>query len=492
MRYQKLQQQQQTAGNNNKQSTRLTQTALEYLNSLLLEENLRSAGAGAGAGPGDDETRRSSTASDTDNFRSLNSFALPTHNPSHHYRPSQQQAGENENGRTISTMEDGRLTRASVDSLLPDYGHQSIVIRSELYDEMIPNSFKFFKKTIFFPEFILASSVHHLLVMLTFGLMSPVLMIVVALLTTVTSLLWEVLIGRWLIRDENYLGDENDKKFSGPYTTKLDELCIHVCRSPRKCVFLLSYGTAVFYALLLLDIAGDKDGWYDSLWAPITIMAVATALFAYFNYFFNVYATLFPAGGTGRGSSGSDRNDHEDEDEDGEQGRDGGESIMILNPIHKMMIMARLDRDHDESPPHRDDPGEGGGGGGSGKLKKKTKKLTRLELRSQRLTLEQIRSYQQHQQQLQRIQQRQHQQLLLQQQQQSPLTTLKKTLFPSSSSTSSSSSQQQQQEKDKEREREREREREGSRERGHDRPAAAGRKDSMIELASIYPAKNEI
>eukprot|EP01040_Poterioochromonas_malhamensis_P004447 gene4447-4767_t len=97
------------------------------------------------------------------------------------------------------------------------------------------------KRIILFPAFILASSVHHLMVLLTFGLMCPSLAVAIALVTTTTSLTWEVLIGRWMMRDHKLIGNL-DERFAGPYTTKLDELCI-------------------FYALMLMDMTGDEIGW---------------------------------------------------------------------------------------------------------------------------------------------------------------------------------------------------------------------------------------
>ena len=40
----------------------------------------------------------------------------------------------------------------------------------------------------------------------------------------------------------------------------LDRLCIDVGRSPRKCLSLIAYGSAIFFALGALDMAGDTDG----------------------------------------------------------------------------------------------------------------------------------------------------------------------------------------------------------------------------------------
>jgi Leucine-rich repeat (LRR) protein len=137
------------------------------------------------------------------------------------------------------------------------------------------------KRVILFPAFILASSVHHLLVLLTFGLMCPSLAVVIALVTTTTTFTWEVLVGRWIMRDQKLLGTF-DERFAGPYTLKLDELCEKVCCSPRKCFFLLCYGSAAFYGLCTLDMAGDELGWEKALFAPIVAFVVAIVLYVVF------------------------------------------------------------------------------------------------------------------------------------------------------------------------------------------------------------------
>jgi Leucine-rich repeat (LRR) protein len=167
--------------------------------------------------------------------------------------------------------------RTSVRSTVPAYG-VSIIERPAL--ELQPK-LPFITRRILYPEFILAASMHHLIVLLTIGMMCPALTVAIALVTLTTSLTWEVLVGRWLMRDKRLLGPLDDK-FAGPYTTKVDELCERVCCSPRKCFFLLCYGSAVFYGLAMMDMAGDQLGWERALFAPASTIFIATVFYLYF------------------------------------------------------------------------------------------------------------------------------------------------------------------------------------------------------------------
>jgi hypothetical protein len=131
----------------------------------------------------------------------------------------------------------------------------------------------------------------------------------------------------------------------GPYTTKLDELCIHVCRSPRKCVFLLAYGSAGFIGLVVLDIIGDTVGWYNALWAPLLVMGLATVLVIYYNYFYNIYVIpLEDISSSSNSNNNRTRNNTtastSEEKRNLEGGVEGEESeeeskdVMIMNPVH--------------------------------------------------------------------------------------------------------------------------------------------------------------
>jgi Leucine-rich repeat (LRR) protein len=184
--------------------------------------------------------------------------------------PSPKKAGFGSMMPSVESVDSVVIT----DQLLKD--SKNHVISHQHYQKEEKN-----KRVILFPAFILASAVHHLLILLTFGLMCPSLAVVIALVSVTTTFTWEVLVGRWIMRDQKLLGTF-DERFAGPYTLKLDELCEKVCCSPRKCFFLLCYGSAAFYGLCTLDMAGDELGWEKALFAPIVAFVVATVLYVVF------------------------------------------------------------------------------------------------------------------------------------------------------------------------------------------------------------------
>ena len=58
----------------------------------------------------------------------------------------------------------------------------------------------------------------------------------------------------------------------------VDKLCRNVWHGPKKCLWLLVYGSALFFALVTMDMAGDQQGWLVALWAPISILLLAFLL----------------------------------------------------------------------------------------------------------------------------------------------------------------------------------------------------------------------
>lgn len=146
---------------------------------------------------------------------------------------------------------------------------------------------------IIYPAFILASAMHHLLVMLTFGIMSPPLCVAIGMVVSSASLTWEVLIGRWLVQDDilsnsstgkrTYSKCENAAPNVGQYTKALEELCVKVCCSPTKCYGLLAFGSAIFFACVTVDMGGDRVGWRSVAWMAGLCFGYALLLTIYFS-----------------------------------------------------------------------------------------------------------------------------------------------------------------------------------------------------------------
>lgn len=158
-------------------------------------------------------------------------------------------------------------------SSLENHGASEKSFNSSVNDNSSLNSRLTEKRSrLLFPGFILASAVHHLLIVLTFGIMFPPLALAVAVLAICTTYTWEVLMGRWLLMQDS----SEDNALS-----RLDEVCAYVCCGPRKCLWVLAYGSAIFIGLTAMDIAGDKVGWKRAIWAPFSALFFATALLVY-------------------------------------------------------------------------------------------------------------------------------------------------------------------------------------------------------------------
>eukprot|EP01031_Cornospumella_fuschlensis_P026119 gene26119-31539_t len=124
---------------------------------------------------------------------------------------------------------------------------------------------------LLFPAFILAAGVHHVMVMLTFGMFYPPLNVLVCLLVCVTAFTWEALIGRWLTTE----GEDDNMVLVNSSTLQLNEVCASACCAPRRSLWLLSVGSGVFVGLACWDMAGDALGWLPALWAPLGALAIS-------------------------------------------------------------------------------------------------------------------------------------------------------------------------------------------------------------------------
>lgn len=171
------------------------------------------------------------------------------------------------------------------------------------------------KAFLFFPGFILASAIHHILVLLTFGLMLPVLGLAIVLVVWITSITWELLLGRYLSlsphcnptrwQDTDTAEATNtsnsvdaaaasksaktsklatDREEEEDCSGGLDRLCIEVCCCPRKCKLLIAFGSAAVFVFATLDMAADKHGSVEAIWAPVMVLLLPVVLIACLKY----------------------------------------------------------------------------------------------------------------------------------------------------------------------------------------------------------------
>lgn len=191
------------------------------------------------------------------------------------------------------------------------------------------------KAFLFFPGFILASAIHHILVLLTFGLMLPMLGIAIVLVVWITVTTWELLLGRYLTLSPHCDPTRWQEPSPTPTPTRappsgsdagsdseptdgvssqsqpctpvshrtrnrepaagtadpeddcsggLDRLCVEVCCCPRKCKLLIAYGSAFVFAFATLDMAADTNGPEEALWAPLLVLLLPVLLLACLKY----------------------------------------------------------------------------------------------------------------------------------------------------------------------------------------------------------------
>jgi len=213
-------------------------------------------------------------------------------------------------------------------------------------------------KNLFYPYVIIASMLHDILLLITFGIMCPLLAAAVVVNLCVTHFFWEILLARYIcsicpsfaavvepfdakstqlvtsnpsppsplsrspsefpstapftsiVTDSESVPDTSsnlhrhsdlsmtkDFMMSLPsqreslamrqrYTSvcsseaiqSVDKLCRNVWHGPKKCLWLIVYGSALFFALVTLDMAGDQQGWLVAMWAPCSILFLALSI----------------------------------------------------------------------------------------------------------------------------------------------------------------------------------------------------------------------
>jgi hypothetical protein len=153
-------------------------------------------------------------------------------------------------------------------------------------------------RPIIYPEFILSSATNHLLFMLTFGVISPALAVAIGFVTLTTTYIWEILIGRWIRRQEIKEEQKNNnlkkkKKIErkngnialiADTVKKLDVCCKRVCCCPRKMLWFLTMGSGLFFALIVYEMTADQQGPIVALWAPLVVLSLGVCFYGFFHF----------------------------------------------------------------------------------------------------------------------------------------------------------------------------------------------------------------
>ena len=192
---------------------------------------------------------------------------------------------------------------------------------------------------LFHPYIVIASILNDFVLLMTFGLMCPFLAAAIVVNLCLTHFMWEILLSRYLcsisssfaftqkpsiasksssnmkddVRQLNSSVGMNESPISfsanaseyeayqrssknsdtkslpdsvlwrqryisvceNDSITYVDRLCRNVWHGPKKCLWLMVYGSALFFALVTMDMVGDQQGWEIALWAPASVIFLA-------------------------------------------------------------------------------------------------------------------------------------------------------------------------------------------------------------------------
>lgn len=113
---------------------------------------------------------------------------------------------------------------------------------------------------------IVSGLLHHIVVLLTFGIACPPLGVVIAASIFLITSQWEFIIGRYLsVRRKKSTGIPSTSSISN-FNLALENACVGVWLGPMKAVYTMVYVTSVVYSIMLFDIAGDKIGGFPAFY----------------------------------------------------------------------------------------------------------------------------------------------------------------------------------------------------------------------------------
>lgn len=118
-------------------------------------------------------------------------------------------------------------------------------------------------------EGIVSASLHHFIILLTFGLSGPVLAISVGCTIVVGTLQWHLLIGRYL---EQYVG------VAKLPTVEVIGTALGVWRGGQQVIWVAVFGCGLFYAFVLTDLIGGFNN-NKFIWPVLVLGLIPLGLF---------------------------------------------------------------------------------------------------------------------------------------------------------------------------------------------------------------------
>jgi hypothetical protein len=132
---------------------------------------------------------------------------------------------------------------------------------------------------------VICDILHHICIILTFGLCCPVLAITIATYVSIYGLILVVLIGRFVKIFDSSKDRHQDVEANSDVWVALEmaSSSIHVYIS--SCMWEVVCMSSIFYALLCWDMASDRKYWRNAYWIPITALIIPFAMLLSYNLF---------------------------------------------------------------------------------------------------------------------------------------------------------------------------------------------------------------
>jgi hypothetical protein len=116
-------------------------------------------------------------------------------------------------------------------------------------------------------------TVNCIAILLTFGVVFPLLAVVICVDMVVNIFTLRLSISSVLSQVAG------DAQLTRCYRDRLNAQCEHVFAMLNHSLWIVVLLAAVFYSLFLFDIFGDKVGWEGALWAPLSLVLLAVVIF---------------------------------------------------------------------------------------------------------------------------------------------------------------------------------------------------------------------
>jgi hypothetical protein len=144
---------------------------------------------------------------------------------------------------------------------------------------------------------IISDILHHICIMIIFGLCCPVLAITISVYVTIKVFILLVVIGRFvtLLNEHINSNKSNSTSLNDKNTLwKAFELsCSDIDMYINNCIWEVVFMSSLFYALLCWDMASDRSYWNKVLWIPITAISLPLAMWLLLKLFRMRYGTSY-------------------------------------------------------------------------------------------------------------------------------------------------------------------------------------------------------